>query len=115
MSVHKKIFLASRFEEFSYIRKMLKEELVNLGMDIVDLNDNIADSHPPIERSLENVRRSDIMILLIGDTYGTVPFEELKSYTHLEYDEALNNQLDIYIFCIGKYLYFKTYVDCIIN
>ena len=93
-----KIFIASRFGEFKYIRKKLGEELSNRGMEVIDLNDNMADSNSPIERSLENVRQSEILLLLLGNTYGTVPLNKLKSFTHLEYEEALKSQ--------KKYIFF---------
>ena len=70
-------------------------------MEVIDLNDNMADSNSPIERSLENVRQSEILLLLLGNTYGTVPLNKLKSFTHLEYEEALKSQKKIYVFCIG--------------
>ena len=106
----KKVFVASRFGEFKYIRKKLREELSTRGMEVIDLNDNIADSNSPIERSLENVRQSEIMLLLLGDTYGTVPFNKSKSFTHLEYEEALKTHKNIYVFCIGD-----SYIDTQIN
>lgn len=96
----KKIFIASRFEEFKEIREKLRDELSYYGMDFIDLNDNKAVSHPPLERSLQNVRESDIVILLIGDTYGDLLPEKLKSYTHLEYDEAIKYEKHIYIFYV---------------
>ena len=98
----KRIFIASRFEEFKKIRERLRKELLDCNLYPIDLNDNNAVSHPPLSRSLHNVRESDIVILLIGDTYGEPPKGEVKSYTHLEYEEALNNEIPIYPFAIGE-------------
>ncbi len=98
----KSAFLASKFGEFSKIRKILVEELLQIGIKPIDLNDNSAVPYPPLERSLQSVRESDIFILLIGDEYGTIPSGKSKSITHLEYIEALNNNKEIYVFGIGK-------------
>ncbi|QTR46308.1 DUF1566 domain-containing protein [Thiothrix litoralis] len=98
----KKIFIASRFEEFKEIRERLRNELSYYGMDFIDLNDNKAVAHPPLERSLQNVRESDTVILLVGDTYGNPLPGKSKSYTHLEYEEAKKYKKNIYVFCIGK-------------
>lgn len=98
----KKIFIASRFEEFKEIREKLRKELLDCNLYPIDLNDNQAVSHPPLNRSLQNVKESDIVILLIGDTYGEPPKGQNKSYTHLEYEEALINKIPIYPFAIGK-------------
>ncbi len=97
----KKVFIASRFEEFKKIREKLRKELFDCNLYPIDLNDNNAVSHPPLNRSLQNVRESDIVILLIGDTYGEPPKGESKSYTHLEYEEALKNEIPVYPFAIG--------------
>lgn len=97
----KKVFLASRFEEFKEIREKIKEELLSCNMSVIALDDNKAITLSPIERSLQNVRDSDVFILLIGDTYGGTPTGYSKSYTHLEYEEALKNKKNIYAFAIG--------------
>ena len=96
------MFIASRFEEFKKIREKLRNELLDCNLYPIDLNDNNAVSHPPLNRSLQSVRESDIVILLIGDTYGEPPKGEVKSYTHLEYEEAMKNEVPIYPFAIGR-------------
>ena len=98
----KRVFVASRFEEFREIRKRLRKELLDCNLYPIDLNDNNAVSHPPLTRSLQSVNESDIVILLIGDTYGEPPKEQEKSYTHLEYEEAIKNEIPVYPFAIGK-------------
>ena len=98
----KRAFIASKFGEFSKIRKILVEELLHIGIKPIDLNDNTAVPYPPLERSLQNVRESDIFILLIGDEYGTIPPGEFNSITHMEYAEAINHNKEIYVFGIGQ-------------
>ncbi len=98
----KKVFLASRFGEFNEIRKKLTEELRNINIQPVNLDDNMAVAQSPIARSLENVRQSDIVIVLLGDTYGAIPEGFSKSITHLEYEEALKNKKNIYVYGIGS-------------
>ena len=58
----------------------------------------------PLEESLFHVRKSEIMILLVGETYGTIPEGEEQSYTHLEYLEAVKESSNtrVLVFCIGK-------------
>jgi len=102
--IKKEIFLASRFEEFKEIRTRLAKKIEKYPfMEAIDLNDNQASHRSPLEESLFHVRKAEIMILLVGETYGTVPEGEEKSYTHLEYAEALKESSNtrILIFCIG--------------
>lgn len=104
-SIKKEIFLASRFEEFKDIRTELANKIKNYPfMEAIDLNNNQASHKSPLEESLFHVRKSEIMILLVGETYGTVPEGESKSYTHLEYTEALKESSNtrILVFCIGN-------------
>ncbi len=66
----KKIFIASRFEEFREIREKLRKELLDCNLYPIDLNDNNTVSHPPLSRSLQSVRESDIVILGFPDDEG---------------------------------------------
>lgn len=98
----KKVFIASRFGEFKEIREKLTKELKEINITPVNLDDNLAVSQPPLERSLENVRNCDLMILLLGDTYGTIPYGQNKSFTHLEYLEAKKHNKLTFVFGIGS-------------
>ncbi len=101
----KEIFLASRFKEFEEIRiKLVKNINKYPFMEAVDLNDNQASPNSPLEESLLRARKSEVMILLVGETYGTIPNGETKSYTHLEYSEAIKKEsnTDVLTYCIGK-------------
>jgi len=61
----------------------------------------IARSESPREVCLEEVRKSHIYIGIFGNRYGYIsPNENPRGYSvvELEYDEAKNNQLPIFIF-----------------
>ena len=103
------IFLASRFDEFEDIRHALHDKITSFNshgfaLKAVNLNDRQVSADSPITRSLGYVRESDVMILLLGDTYGSVPKGYDQSYTHLEYEEACKdeNGVDVLVFCIGR-------------
>ncbi len=104
-SIKKEIFLASRFEEFKEIRTKLAEKIEAYNfMEAIDLNDNQASHRSPLEESLFHTRKAEIMLLLVGETYGTVPEGESKAYTHLEYAEAVKDSSNtrVLVFCIGN-------------
>jgi tetratricopeptide (TPR) repeat protein len=106
MAVSKlQVFLASRFEEFQDLRRTLKRQLndiKNPPVEVVDLNDNLVDPHPPLERCYQAVTDSDLFVLLVGDTYGGSPKGKKESYTHLEHRRALNEGKIILPFVIGQ-------------
>ncbi|HET9933807.1 MAG TPA: DUF4062 domain-containing protein [Polyangiaceae bacterium] len=83
------VFIASRFGEFSELRKALVLEIAaTKPMTPVDLNDGYARHEPPLAECLARVRGADLMVLLVGDSYGPNAPGKSKSFTHLEYDEA---------------------------
>lgn len=107
MSITKtEIFIASRFDEFSVLRDALKNKITSFPvfpLNPIDLNDNISCGTPPIGKCLASVKRSEVMILLIGETYGGSPQGETLSYTHLEYRAAIvdDSQTVVLPFFIG--------------
>lgn len=99
------IFIASRFGEFSLLRAALRERIDKMrGLSAIDLNDGAVTDRPPLEECLYYVRHSEIMILLLGDTYGSLAPGHDKSFTHLEYEEAIRDgsSTRVLVFCIGR-------------
>jgi tetratricopeptide (TPR) repeat protein len=101
------VFLASRFEEFANLRKQLKELIVNypvVQFAPIDLNDGNVSHRPPLAECLGYVRRADFMILLLGDSYGSMASKAGKSFTHLEYEEAIQDGAGtrVLVFGIGE-------------
>lgn len=100
------VFLASRFSEFERIRISLNERISNyphLHMSAIDLNNGSVSHRPPLKECLGYVKRSEFMILLMGDSYGSISPDSDKSFTHLEYLEANNddNNTRVLVFGIG--------------
>lgn len=102
------VFLASRFEEFAELRKQLKELIANypvVQLAPIDLNDGNVSHRPPLAECLGYVRRAEFMILLLGDTYGSLAPKADKSFTHLEYQEAIKEGAGtrVLVFGIGEH------------
>ncbi|WP_406672480.1 DUF4062 domain-containing protein, partial [Natronospira sp.] len=89
------VFLASRFEEFSRLRALLCERIEAIKyrqIEAIDLNDGRVGHRPPLDECLSAVRRSEFMILLVGETYGGKAPGEDHSFTELEYREAMKTE-----------------------
>jgi len=100
------IFIASRFEEFSALRGLLRERINSfqgLPLQAIDLNDNAAGPRPALSRCLGELKSAEVMILLVGETYGGSPPGAELSFTHLEYRAAIdeNSQTVVLPFFIG--------------
>lgn len=108
MSLTKKeVFLASRFQEFAELRAQLRTRISShraSQLSVIDLNDGAVTSRPPLDECLRHVRRSEFMILLLGDTYGALAPHADKSFTHLEYQEAIKegSNTRVLAFAIGN-------------
>jgi hypothetical protein len=90
-SVTPVVFLSSRFAEFRPIRQRIKKLLRDdsaITCKVVDLEENYPDHDPPWMISQDAVRSADIMILLVGTSYGTIAPGQKHSYIHLEYEAA---------------------------
>ncbi len=111
-----KVFLSSRFEEFKDLRKKIIEEFKSmhqLGIEIINLDDNKADIRSPLSRSLDNITESDYMIFLLGETYGSIQKQFNKSYIHLEYEKAIskNTKTKVLSYTIGDSYIEERYAD----
>jgi len=101
------VFIASNFQEFANLRDLLRRKISDqpkIHLSPIDLNDGRVSHHPPLAECLAHVRRSEFMILLLGNEYGTVAPEKTKSFTHLEYEEAISEESStrVLVFCIGS-------------
>lgn len=99
------VFLSSRFQEFSTLRRAIKQHLGNLrhtDVEVINLDDGQATHKPPLAECLKKVDESDTLVLLIGDTYGTPAPGHQYSFTHMEYRRALERRKQILVFACGK-------------
>ena len=89
-SIKKEIFIASRFREFEQLRQVISDRILRYKfLEPIDLNNNQATHRSPLNESLFHAKKAEVMILLIGESYGSIPDSHSKSYTHLEYEEAV--------------------------
>jgi len=101
------VFISSRFEEFSDLRKKILDKnfgglsKIGLILNMLDHRKDIADSRSPAIASIEEASNADIFVLLLGETYSTFLNNDEKSYTHLEYEAALSRGMKILAFPIG--------------
>jgi tetratricopeptide (TPR) repeat protein len=92
------VFIAGRFVEFAELRHTLRDRINAIerpSVSAIDLDDNRADSHPPTVRCYQAIESADIVVLLVGQTYGKKLPDLNASYTHLEYRHALGDRRTI--------------------
>jgi Domain of unknown function (DUF4062) len=72
-----RVFISSRMHELEDLRAILRRELEALGNSaFVYESDQGAHPDDPEKVSLQEVERSDIFVLVIGDSYGEITERE---------------------------------------
>ncbi len=102
------VFVSSTFMDLKEERQKIVETIlltnnIPAGMELFTASDK--KQWEIIEGWIDE---SDIFILLLGSRYGTIPEDNSKSYTHLEFDYALKQNKKILVFSMDmSYMYKK--------
>jgi hypothetical protein len=97
-----RIFLSSTFEDLLDYRQAVDEAIRGLNLHSDDMLVWPADSRSPAENSIDRVRRSDILVLLVAHRYGTIPDGADKSIVELEYLAARAAGIPVYAFFVDE-------------
>lgn len=93
-----RVFLCSTYSDLVEERESVLDAVRRLQL----LHDSMeffgARPNTPLETSLEEIRSSDIVIVIIGHRYGTFVPGRQHSYTELEYDEAWRHKMPCLVY-----------------
>lgn len=97
-----RIFVSSTKEDLIPYREAV--ETVLTGMEHIPIGMEYFVSSPdsPIDVCLATVRRSQLYIVIVGMRYGSIEEGSGKSFTELEYDEAVKNKIPVLAFIIDE-------------
>lgn len=97
-----RIFVSSTKQDLIPYREAV--ETVLTGMEHIPLGMEYFVSSPdsPIDVCLATVRRSQLYIVIVGMRYGSIEEGSGKSFTELEYDEAVKNKIPVLAFIIDE-------------
>jgi len=97
-----KVFISSTFYDLKQIRSDLSHFIENdLGFQFLKSEHSSFPVNPDIDtiqNCKEQVKNCDIMVLIIGGRYGSIPNDGIKSVTNIEYLTAKLSHKPIYIF-----------------
>src|SRR5205809_4269703 len=88
-----RVFISSTFVDLQIYRQSVFNAILSCGFTGEDMIYWTADEREPTAVSVERVRQSDVVILLIAHRYGFIPEGTVHSITEQEYIAA--RQLDI--------------------
>jgi hypothetical protein len=96
-----RVFISSTFQDLKNYREAVYVALRRLGHASVAMEDYAATEQPPLERSLEDVRSSDVAVFLVAWRYGYVPSGQQYSITELELRAAREAGIPCLIFLVA--------------
>jgi len=94
------IFISSTFVDLKNHRNQVWRVIKAFDINIRGMEEFGAKKESPLETCLREVEKSDIYIGIIAMRYGSVDKATGKSYTQLEYERALEKNLDILIYLV---------------
>ena len=100
-AIHR-VFISSTFEDMQEYRNVVADALTSIEHLPIRMEHFVAEAQPSLDVCLANVRRCDLLVLLIGMRYGSVDKNTGKSFTELEYEEAKRNNIPILVFIINE-------------
>ena len=87
------VFVCGTYSDLSAERGAVLDAIQRLHLQIDSMEFFGARAEGPIETCLSEVRKSDVLVIIVGHRYGTLVPELGISYSEAEYDEAI--RLDI--------------------
>ena len=98
-----KVFLSSTLLDLREERQVVLEALRKKHASTLAMEYFLASPETPRETALENLRKSDVMVLVIGFKAGSLlPDGSGSTYTSAEYDELLTLGRDALVFVKTK-------------
>lgn len=96
------VFISSTYNDLKLHRNQVWRVIKAFDINIRGMEEFGAKKETPLETCLREVEKSDIYIGIISMRYGSIDNSSGKSYTQLEYERALEKNLDILIYLIDE-------------
>ena len=97
-----KIFVSSTYEDMIPFREAVLDAITGLEQSPIGMEHFVSSSEKSLDVCLSDVRRCNLYVLLVGMRYGSIDEETGKSFTELEYEEALRNNIPVLPFVIDE-------------
>ena len=96
------VFLASTWEDLKEYRKGVRDEIAKQKCLPLGMEDWGADTRPSLDRSLEELAQADLVVVVVGCRYGSLPTNSEKSFTETEFETAKAWGLGVLAFLPSK-------------
>ena len=96
------IFVSSTYEDLKAYRDELERSIIYMNQTIKGMEFFGSTPERPLDKCLQTVRECKLYIGIIGMRYGSVEEDSGKSFTELEYDEAVKNRIPVLIYILDE-------------
>lgn len=96
------IFVSSTYEDLKSYRDEVERSIICMNQTIKGMEFFGSTPERPLDKCLQTVRECKLYIGLIGMRYGSVEEDSGKSFTELEYDEAVKNRIPVLIYILDE-------------
>lgn len=96
------IFVSSTYEDLVPYRDEVERCIIRMNQTIRGMEFFGSNPESPLEVCLKTVRESKIYVGIIGMRYGSILDESGKSFTELEYEEAVKNSIPSLIYILDE-------------
>jgi hypothetical protein len=100
--MRKTVFISSTYLDLKEERKKVWECLEKFDVAVKGMEQFGARKSNPLDTCLTEVEQSDIYVGIIGMRYGSEESNSGKSYSQLEYEKAIEQNLEILIYIIDE-------------
>lgn len=97
-----RVFVSSTYEDMINYRDAAISALTSIDTLPVGMEQFVSSPDKSLDVCLSEVRRCQLFISIIGMRYGSVDEETGKSYSELEYEEAIKNGIPVLAFIIDE-------------
>lgn len=92
---HVPIFVSSTFKDLELHRVEVERRLTGLEQIVKGMEFFGSSPETPLDTCLKHLSECKLMILLVGASYGSINPDTQKSYTELEYEFAVKNNIPV--------------------
>jgi len=96
------IFVSSTYEDLKAYRDEVERSIIYMNQTIKGMEFFGSTPERPLDKCLQTVRECKLYIGIIGMRYGSVEEDSGKSFTELEYDEAVKNRIPGLIYILDE-------------
>jgi hypothetical protein len=100
--MRKTVFISSTYQDLKEERKKVWECLQKFDVSVKGMEQFGARKTDPLTTCLSEVDQSDIYVGIFGMRYGSEDGNTMKSFSQLEYERAIERNLEIFIYLIDE-------------